>query len=332
MIVDVHSHFVPPTVGRVDAGEPGWPRVVADGDSWSIVADSRVLRRIDETYFLISARLDQLDEIGIDFQIVSALPLYIAAALRGAEGRQRVWCEGYNDALEEVVQLHPSRFQALGLVAARSDREALTLVDDAYKRGFVGIEVGSVFADQRLDIAWYQKIFDAAADRDLFVLIHPSSGATFGSESRPEVEFGIGVPSESARILGELVVAGAIPREAPVVCVPHGAGSFLWLWDRLESICDARGSKLMFPDSLVVDTAGISPANMEFLVQRLGSGAVLFGSDLPGAPMSSIRRNLSHLMGNVEMEDVGWSNAQRLLKIDGINSDRGSEDEPRTMD
>src|ERR1700730_10764371 len=110
MVTDIHEHFVPP--GFVDYSalysDGRWPALVVEGADSRIIQRGLTYRRVSRSYFDIHTRVLELDQLGIDHQILSPLPMYMPSW--AARGRATSFCSMLNNALAEICSVYPNRF------------------------------------------------------------------------------------------------------------------------------------------------------------------------------------------------------------------------------
>lgn len=295
-VIDVHAHFVP--LGLPDLadryGDPAWPVMHTTGDDGEIVQHGRRYRAVDLSYWDIDHRLETLDALGIDVQVLSPLPVMLPFWADGA--RVQDYCAAYNELLAEACARHPGRFLALGIVPVQDPELAAKELRRVKDLGLAGVELGTWLGDAReLADDGIGEIFQALAESDLAALLHPNHPAPFGQPVPFATEFGVGVPCETARCMAGLHLAGTIERcDGLRLCLSHGGGAFLWLWPRFRGIAGRSGASTELP-SVYVDTAGLDATNLAYLAHHVAEDRVLLGTDLPAAGEAAIRANFAAL-------------------------------------
>jgi aminocarboxymuconate-semialdehyde decarboxylase len=100
MIIDVHSHLVPPDLlAAIRKGHGRFPslRLVEDGSSLAIAfAGGKPSRPITKGLSDVAGRLAWMDKQGIDRHVVGGWPDWFGYELPAAEGE--AWCRLFNDA------------------------------------------------------------------------------------------------------------------------------------------------------------------------------------------------------------------------------------------
>jgi aminocarboxymuconate-semialdehyde decarboxylase len=153
--------------------------------------------------------------------------------------------------------------------------------------GLMGAEIGTRAGGLELGAEAVDPFFEAAADRNVPVLVHALEGEGIGRLDEPVTRFGVGVPFDETLAATSLYLAGTLGRHPRLrICICHGGGDFFWNLYRLRTIM--RNS----PDraatigpaagpGLFVDTAGLGPANLRFLSELSPAPRIMLGSDFP---------------------------------------------------
>jgi aminocarboxymuconate-semialdehyde decarboxylase len=289
--IDVHAHLYPGDLpdfgGRT--GDLRWPALVRGVDT-KIVQGRGTFRVIDSSYYDTGVRLERMNRLGIDRQVLSPLPVllpYWADNKWAAE-----WCRAVNDSVARTVDAS-DRFLGMGIVPLQDPAAAIVEVQRLAEAGFVGVELGTALDDRRLlsDPA-ADDVLVAIGEADLRVLVHPNRPGVLGPAGG-SVEGSLGLLTDSAVAIGSLLLRQDAPARYPDVCVAHGGGTLLWAW---QQIVRRLGRPLELPEWLYVDTAGCTPAHVAFVAEVIGFDGVLFGSDLPATKDQRVRALVERLV------------------------------------
>ena len=282
-IVDVHTHFVPPALPDMAQryGDPRWPTLVRDGGAGEIVQHGRRYRSVDDGYWSVARRIEQLDAVGIAVQVLSPLPVMLP--LWAEPDRADYFCRAHNEELAGIVRDHPDRFLALGTVPLQDPALAIKQISHVRDLGLAGLEFGTwVGADHDLGEPAYADVFRAAVEAGLPVLLHPNAPSTFPRAYRSEIELGIGVGCDTARAMASMHLGGILRDLAGLrLCLAHGGGAFMWLWPRFRALAVRAGADGDLPAGLYLDTAGLAEDNFTYLQHVHDRQRIVFGSDLP---------------------------------------------------
>ena len=132
------------------------------------VRDPQTLKRL---YDLGELRLSEMDEAGIDVQILShGAPS--AQKLSGADAADIT--RGVNDRLHAVVAANPKRFAAFAALPTSDPKAAADELERTTKLGFKGAMIHGLANGVFLDDKRFWPIFERAQALDVPLYLHPS--------------------------------------------------------------------------------------------------------------------------------------------------------------
>jgi aminocarboxymuconate-semialdehyde decarboxylase len=234
-----------------------------------------------------AARLSEMDSMGVDQHAVS-LPPFLFCSTAGDERFVLDVVRAGNDELAGYVAASPERLAGLGSVPvgwASAADEARRCLDEL---GLAGVAIGSRGAGRDLDDPVNDELWALLADRRVFTFLHPS-GVPDGHRQQdfwlPQL---VGYPMETALAVARLVFGGVLERFELTLCLAHGGGCVPSLRGRMdmgwERKAVARSTSVppsRLTDRLYYDTAVFSPVLLRRLVEDVGAGNVLLGTDHP---------------------------------------------------
>lgn len=332
-VIDLHTHLFPPSARAAALrGGPWHGSIVELSASGSPVLTTNGHRReISASAHMESGdiRVERMDELGIDVQVLSLLPPLLGYDLGSVDavGRARA----VNDDLAEWMEMWPGRFLALGCVPASVPDVAISEIESlATRPGFVGIEVGSHVGERAWDDPHLFPVLQAAEQLDLLVFLHPNDVAGQGVLGRYYLHNGIGNPLETTSAAAALIFGGVLDRLPKLrVGLAHGGGYLPFGAGRLDHLRRVRAEavdtsqrppsdylKRFLVDALVHDDRAV-----RFLVDVFGADRVVLGSDHPANmgpidPAGAIKRN-SYLADH-EREAILGTNLVRELRLDPV--------------
>jgi aminocarboxymuconate-semialdehyde decarboxylase len=287
--VDLHTHAIDPDLPDVGQAHPGRFPVVrrTAPDRAQIFSDGRMYREVDSRCWSAKARVADMDAEGVAAQVVSATPITLCHG-EPAEGA-RVLAAAQNDFLAGLVAAAPGRLFALGCVPLQDPAAAVAelrrCVGDL---GFAGVEIGTRVGDLELADPFFVPFFQAAADLDALVFVHPVDRTLDPRLGKLGVGFGLGMPAETAAAAAGIVVGGLLDAVPGLrMCLAHGGGTLPSALARLDHglrmagvtdparLATARARRL-WCDSLTYD----APA-LRLAAERFGAGHVVLGTDYP---------------------------------------------------
>jgi len=307
---DVHSHFVP-ALPRFDeaTGDDRWPSVRGTGETRSVITGGAVHRVIDPTYESVAARVERVERAGIDLQVLSPLPVLLPQWAGG--GLAAAWCRELNAGIAEAVSAGEGRFAGFGILPVQDPELAMEVWSDAAALGLVGVELGTAVDPRRLlHDPTIDELLAGLAAANVPALVHPNRRDPFGRVSA-NLERGLAWPTDTAFAVGPRIErAPTAPH--PRSCLSHGGGTLIWEWSRIFAPRAEGGPTA--PPWLSVDTAGCRAEHVEFLVQALGEGSVMFGTDQPAVDDRTVRALLD-ACDRPWRHAISRGNAERFLGI-----------------
>lgn len=260
-----------------------------------------VVRVIEEDAYDGAARLKACDRIGVTTQVLSPTPMMIPDFVEDRCDAGDI-CRILNDDNARLVSEYPKRFVAIGALPMAHTEEAIKELHRIKKLGMKGIEVNSNINGRDLDAAELFPIFEAAAELNMGVLIHPWGGMMKPKEDalqkrlNPERNWRpwlAAMPLETA-LAFDSMVRGKVHERLPHLRVlyAHGGGAFPALLGRMEhgSYCRPdlfKGTSTQDMWNTVVhcgvytDTLTHNPWTLHLLMELLGSSRMAMGSDYP---------------------------------------------------
>jgi predicted TIM-barrel fold metal-dependent hydrolase len=137
-----------------------------------------------------------------------------------------------NDGLAELVDTHPDRFPAFaGALSLLDPEAAIAEVERAAKLGSVGFQICTHVRGTALDAPRFQPVFDAIAQRNLAIWLHPVRGPQpdYPSETRShhEIWWCFGWPYDSSVAMARLAFSGIFDRHPELKIITHHMGAMI---------------------------------------------------------------------------------------------------------
>ena len=293
MRVDVHTHLVPERwddwASRYGGGH--WPRLEPrDGCRATIFTGAQFFRDIDERSWNPARRLDDMERMRIDVQVLSPPPVmfcYWADAKAG-----QAFARMQNANVAEVVARHPSRFIGMATVPLQDPALAIAELRHARERlDLRAVEIGTCPGGRDFDDPALLDFFAACVDLDVAVFVHPAT-PLIGVERMKRYYFPliVGNPLETALAISTLILGGVLERLPRLrICFAHGGGAFPFTLARLNHGWSVRpeGQAAIpheprhYARRIWVDSLTLGASNLRFILDELGSDRVVIGSDYP---------------------------------------------------
>jgi aminocarboxymuconate-semialdehyde decarboxylase len=307
--LDVHAHAMPLPLlqrlaGRDLADITEVPAGIVRLDTRVSGVGPRAPLPLARSMYDVDVRLSEMDEVGVHRHAVSLPPFLFASTADDESLATGVVAQG-NEELATYVADAPDRLLGLGSVplgwpsAADEARRALD------ELGMGGIAIGSRGGGRDLDDPVNDDLWALLSERRTFVFLHPS-----------------GVPDPLA--VARLTFGRVLERFPLNLCLAHGGGCLPSLrgrldmgWERKDVARTTAVHPSEFADALYYDTAVFSPVLLRRLVEDVGVGHVLLGTDHPfelgdRAPLETVRA-----LGLPEAEErrILGGNAAELLGL-----------------
>ncbi|PZG01835.1 amidohydrolase family protein [Micromonospora deserti] len=291
-LVDCHTHTLPRRWLDLAEryGDDRWPvRREVDACSADLFVGGKHFRTVPHTCWDAAARLERMDASGVGTQWLSVTPVmfsYWAPPNQAAELARHV-----NDEIADMVRHAPDRFVGLATLPLGDTDLALAELERAVgELGLRGVEIGTNVAGRDLDHPSLRPVFQAVAEADVPVFVHPWDIGAADRLRRYNAMYTIGMPTETSYAALALLqgnVLGAIPELR--VLLAHGAGALAWLLPRIErgwnAWHDRRGGLMEPPGSaarrLWADSLAGDESNLRLAGHRLGWDHLVLGTDYP---------------------------------------------------
>ena len=274
-------------------------------------------------------RLREMDEAGVDIQVLSHAPpgLQRVPAAAAADVARRA-----NDRLAEVVAAHPTRFAAFAsLPTSAPDHAAEELERTVRELGFKGAMIHGTTDGLFLDDARFWPILERAEALDVPLFIHPAlpmaavRQAYMGKYAETHPTFATaawGFTIETGTHAMRLVLSGALeafPRLQLIL--GHLGEGIPFLMARIDEALSrdtpTKAFRKLFTDHFHVTTSGFfSDPALACCIAEMGVDRILFSIDWPfveNAPGVDWLRKFE--LGDADKAKIFGGNAKRLLKL-----------------
>ncbi len=291
-VIDVHTHFFPHSWPDLDAryGGKNWPSIqhTEPGKAVVLLGD-RFFRDIDRRCWDADARIEQMDQDGVDYQVVSATPVLFAYE---RDPEDALDCARlFNDAALELTSRGRGRLLPLCQVPLQDIDRACQELSRSMRAGHRGVEIGNHVGARNLDDEGILTFLQHAASENAAVFVHPWDMMAPERTAKYMMGWTVGMPAETQLSIAALILSGGfdrVPRSLRIGFA-HGGGSFAFLLGRLENAWlrqpAARGGSEHPPshylDRFFVDSAVFDERALRFLVDVLGEDRIVLGSDYP---------------------------------------------------
>ncbi len=292
MKIDIHTHIMP---GKM----PNWTQKFGYGEfihlehrncQACMIRGDKVFRVVEDNCFRDDVRVKEMDETGVDRQVLSTIPVLFNYWAKPADGLET--SRFLNDHIAETVNKTPSRFVGLGTVPLQDINLAIREMERCVSElKMPGLEIGSNINGHNLSDKRFFPFYETAERLGCALFVHPWE--MMGEQQMQEywLPWLVGMPAETSRAICSMIFGGVFENFPKLrVAFAHGGGSFPFTLGRIQHGFDVR------PDLVAIDNK-VSPKDnigrfwvdslvhdkkaMEFLISTLGEDKICLGSDYP---------------------------------------------------
>src|SRR5262247_4922972 len=330
--IDIHAHLMPQSLWKaVDAGQAwhGFRLEPGRGLGAVVRGDKRVGVQTPKLRFTPEERLKDMDEQGVDVQVVSIHTPLFSYDLDSAPGRQLA--REVNDEIASMTRRWPQRFAGLATLPVQDVKAAIDELERAVTvLGLKGAELDTAGVNgENWDEQKFRPLFKAAEAMGAVLFFHPQPQHNFLMQriNRYGLFNSLGVILDDAIAVAVLIVGGVLEACPNLkVCIAHGGGPACYAMGRIDrnwhATPEANRSIPKPPSSyqrqLYYDTVVGSEKALRFLLDEVGSDRVVLGSDWPFVPWhpSPVAwvQGLKSLSSD-EKEKILWKNLESLLGL-----------------
>ncbi len=327
-VIDIHAHAMPmpllywlADLGLADTSAAADGRIRLDGQV-SGVGD-RIPLPLARAQHDVGVRLAEMDAIGVSHHAVSLPPFLYCSTAEDGELVQTVVGRG-NTELAAYVAGGGGRLVGLGSVPLGwpgAVTEARRCLDEL---GLAGIAIGSRGAGRDLDAPVNEALWELLAERHVFTFLHPSGVPDAHRQRDFYLAQLVGYPMETALAAARLAFGRVLERFGLTLCLAHGGGCLPTLrgrmdmgWRNKDVAHTTAEPPSVYTGRFYYDTAVFSPVLLRRMVEDVGPGHVMLGTDYPfelrdAEPLSTVA---AAQLPAAEARAVLWDNAAGLLGL-----------------
>ena len=290
-MIDIHSHFFPPlSFEQAQNIDKDWPWLDQHSEERGFIMQGRErFRPARAPLWSAAARLEELDNHGIDTQVICATPI-----LFGYDRQPEVASAAavmINDLALSYCRENPVRLKCLCQVPLQSLKHACDELDRAMASGHIGVQIGNHVAARDMDDGELIEFLQHCAAVDAPVLVHPWDMMGRERMDRYMLQWLVAMPAETQLSILYLILSGAFERLPTKlrICFAHGGGSFAYLLGRVDNAWKHRdivsencpNVPSSYCDRFYTDSILFEPSALSLLIETMGEQRVLFGTDYP---------------------------------------------------
>jgi len=329
LIVDIHAHLAPrPFVEEIRRAGNRWGIEFARGPGGAdgFRVDDRFLP-FPPAFYDLDARLEEMERMGVDHQVVSAVPMILFYDREPGLGRDMAAMT--NDALAEAARAHPGKFTPMASLPMQDTGLALEeLARACGGLGMRAVEIGASAGERELDHPDLEPFWAEAERRRLPVFIHPVKPPARRRLDDFYLFNIIGFLTETTLAAGRLIFGGVLDRHPDLrIVLAHAGGQLLFTEGRFDhchryirqSQDTSREAPSAYLRRLYYDSITYHPRALGFVVDAVGAERVLLGSDHPFGIFDRDPAGLVDAVPGLGEEQRAWikgGNAARLFGVE----------------
>jgi aminocarboxymuconate-semialdehyde decarboxylase len=289
------------------------------------------VRFVDAPFSSIERRLELMDRLGVDHQVLSPNPLTYFYRQSPSDGI--AFARAHNDEMAATVRAEPRRFSGFAQLPLQDPEASVAELTRAVEAlGLVGSYIGSDIAGRLLSDEAFAPLWRAHERLGVPCVVHPAPvdverAPGEGATSRAfDLDIVIGFAFDETATVAQLIFGGVLDRHPALhIHIPHAGGAAPYLRGRLETALAKRPwakglLQRSFEDiwrQLSFDCLIRAGANMAFLVESAGADRVLLGTNFAGWDQDDdIIRNVDALpLDEGARRAILADNARRLFGI-----------------
>jgi aminocarboxymuconate-semialdehyde decarboxylase len=324
--IDIHAHGVPRQfLEEVKRTRLGGVDVASVEQGYVVTFPGmRPLRPAAGIMLDFTQRLSWLDQQGMRQQLIGPWLDVHGQELPAADGQ--LWVRQLNDAMAETVADSGQRLGAHAtLHLADAEAAAQELDRCVSKLGMTGCMIATNLPAGALHEDRFDALWAAAQALRVPIVLHPlmDGPAACMFHATPRFKNLYGRLIDSTVTATQLILAGVFERFPRLQLVlVHGGGFLPYQTGRLDREFGAKGSKL--PSEHVktfhYDTAILAAPALQMLLDLVGAGQVMIGSDYAAGPVERPGPKLTDALEATDLEASGRrqvvrENAAALFKL-----------------
>jgi predicted TIM-barrel fold metal-dependent hydrolase len=307
--IDWHSHHTPAQVAEKIGGLTGKTPKIDDYDGPDF-----------------SRRVAEMDAAGIDVQLIcQGAGLY--ADQFPAEAALEIVRDS-NDTLAECIAPHRDRLFGLTALSLKNIEASVVELDRTSKNGFHGaLMYPTVDGTMVVDLPEIDPIYAKISALGWPIFLHGAGSAKDPTLKRLEdggagVAYAVVSDAEISECVARMIASGVFDRFPNLRVVIRSSGGGLplllhrFFWKHKGPNGEKRYSEI-FREHFLIDCASSDPRTLAFLIETMGEGGIVFGSDYCGGlgPLTKAFSAVNQQPNPNRIQSFTEKNSRALLNL-----------------
>jgi aminocarboxymuconate-semialdehyde decarboxylase len=300
LTIDIHTHILPENIPawkekfgyggfiqleHLPAGQAGHKPCCAR----MVLDTGKFFREVEDNCWSAEKRMHECDHHRVDVQVLSTVPVMFSYWAKPEHCLELSMF--LNDHIAEIVHKYPKRFVGLGTLPLQAPDLAVKELERCKKIGLKGIQIGSHVNDWNLNEPALFPVFQACAEMDMAVFVHPWEMMGQEKMQRYWLPWLVGMPAETSLAICSMIFGGVFERLPKLrVAFAHGGGSFPATIGRIEHGFECRPDLVAIDNNVnpreylgkfYLDSLVHDPKMLDYIVDLVGADRVALGSDYP---------------------------------------------------
>lgn len=291
----------------------------------------RYANLIDRLCDVGAKRLAEMDEAGIDFQLLSLA----APGVEQLDAAEAIaLARDANDYLADAIKKNPTRFAGLAAVPTPAPDRAAAELETRVRAGFKGALVNGHCRGRYLDDKFFAPLLECAEKLDVPIYIHPTPppkpvlDTYYGGFAPMLTEMlaggAWGWHIETAVHVIRMISGGVFDRHPHLqVVIGHMGEGLPFMFQRFDIMPPAvtklkRQYKDYLRDNVHYTFSGFNfpPAFLDLFLELGGVDRIMFSADHPYQSMKQARAFLEQIpVSAADKERIAHGNAEKLFKL-----------------
>jgi len=274
----------------------------------------------------LSKRVKEMDEVGIDLQLICQGAGVYADQLPAEQALDVV--RQSNDILAQRIAPHKDRLKGITALSLKNIDASVKEIERTAAQGFSAVLMyPHVDGEMLVDTPVMEPIFKKISEHNLPIFLHGAGTAQSPSLKRLEdggagVAYAVLSDGEVAECCLRMIASGLFDRYPNLKIVIRSSGGGLplllhrFFWKHKGPKGEQKYSEI-FLEHFLIDCASSDAPTLAFLIHKMGENNIVFGSDYCGGlgPMSKAFTAIAAQPNPDHIKSFTEKNSRRLLHI-----------------